>query len=428
MSIGAERRSWVAGADDAEGHFPIQNLPLGVFERAGAPGPRVGIAIGEQILDLAVLERAGLVDAGEAVFEGASLNAFMARGAHVWASVRATVADLLDCDNDRLRDDESLRGRALVPTPEARLRLPIEVGGYTDFYASKEHASNVGRMFRGPENALPANWLHLPIGYNGRASTVVASGTAIHRPLGQSKPPEAEAPIFGPCAKLDIELEMGAVVGTGNAMGRPLTVGEAEAMIFGYVLLNDWSARDIQTWEYVPLGPFQSKVFATSISPWVVTAQALAPFRVAGPEQAPPPLPYLRQGEPRGLDVHLETTLRPAGASRGSVICRTNFRHMYWSGAQQLAHHAVGGCAMAPGDLLGSGTISGPDPDSLGSLLELTQNGQAPLRLEGGGERTFLEDGDTVTITGWCQGEGHRVGFGEVSGTILPSPKLAAWA
>ncbi len=420
--------SWVPGAGDPEGHFSPRNLPYGVFDTDSAPAPRVGVAIGDHVLDLAVLESRGLLRAGEgpAVFDLPNLNAFMARGPEAWLSVRRALTDLLDADNPRLRDDAPLRERALVARPAARIRLPIAVGGYTDFYASKEHAGNAGRMFRGPENALPANWTHLPIGYNGRASTVVVSGTDIHRPLGQTKPPGVEKPVFGPSSKLDIELEMGAVVGTGNSMGSPLTVDEAARAIFGYVLLNDWSARDIQTWEYVPLGPFQAKVFATSISPWVVSAEALAPFRVDGPAQDPTPLPYLRQAEPRNHDLHLETRLSPA-AGPATTICRTNYRHMYWSAAQQLAHHAIGGCAMAPGDLLGSGTISGPDPGSLSSLLELTRNGVAPLALNGGGMRAFLEDGDTVTITGWCQGEGYRVGFGEVAGTILPAPEAAAW-
>jgi len=297
----------------------------------------------------------------------------------------------------------------------------VEIGGYTDFYSSKEHATNVGMMFRDPKNALLPNWLHLPVGYNGRASSVVVSGTPVRRPNGQTKAPNADSPSFGPSAKLDIELETAFIVGEGNALGEPIPVGEADRHIFGMVLMNDWSARDIQQWEYVPLGPFNSKGFATSISPWVVTLDALEAFRVEGPAQDPEPLPYLRHGSKPSVDLHLEVALKPEGTSEATTICRTNFRHMYWSMAQQLAHHTVAGCNMRVGDLMGSGTISGPEPDSFGSLLELTWNGQRPLALAGGGERSFLQDGDDVIITGWCQGDGYRVGFGSVTGQVTPA-------
>jgi fumarylacetoacetase len=280
-------------------------------------------------------------------------------------------------------------------------------------------------MFRDPKNALLPNWLEIPIGYNGRASSVVVSGTPVHRPNGQLKAPDGARPEFGPCRKLDIELETGFIVGRGNALGTSIGAEDAEAHIFGMVLLNDWSARDIQTWEYVPLGPFNSKTFATSISPWIVTLEALEPFRVAGPVQDPEPLPYLRHTGAHAFDVQLEVALQPAGAP-ATTICRTNFRHLYWSMAQQLAHHTSGGCNTRVGDLMGSGTISGSAPDSFGSLLELTWNGKNPLPLAGGGTRTFLEDGDTVTISGWCDGGGYRVGFGEVRGTIEPAPSAGA--
>jgi fumarylacetoacetase len=299
------------------------------------------------------------------------------------------------------------------------MHLPFAVAGYTDFYSSKEHATNVGVMFRGKDNALQPNWLHMPIGYNGRASTVVVSGTGVRRPRGQLKPPNVEAPSFGPCKRLDFELEMGVVIGQSSPMGEMLTEAQAEGMIFGFVLLNDWSARDIQQWEYVPLGPFQAKAFATSISPWVVTREALEPFRVRGPEQNPVPLPYLRQARSNNYDLELDVGLRAAEMNEAQTICRTNFKYMYWSSVQQLVHHASCGCAMNVGDLLGSGTISGPEKHQRGSLLEISWNGTEPLELRGGIKRSFLEDGDSLAMRGWCQGDGYRVGFGEIEGTIL---------
>jgi fumarylacetoacetase len=308
-----------------------------------------------------------------------------------------------------------------VPIADARLHLPIAVAGYTDFYSSKEHATNVGVMFRGKDNALQPNWLHMPIGYNGRASTVVVSGTRIRRPRGQLKSPSDALPSFGPCKRLDFELEMGVVVGQPSPIGGMLTEQQAEEMIFGFVLLNDWSARDIQQWEYVPLGPFLAKAFATSISPWVVTREALEPFRLKGPEQQPAPLGYLKQDKPQNYSIELDVSLRPGGANAPASISRTNFKYMYWSSVQQLMHHASSGCAMNVGDLLGSGTISGPEKDQRGSLLEISWNGSEPVELPGGAKRSFLEDGDSLVMRGWCQGNGYRVGFGEVEGTILPA-------
>jgi fumarylacetoacetase len=324
-------------------------------------------------------------------------------------------------DYPELRDNEKLRQRALVPMADVKLHLPIAVSGYTDFYSSKEHATNVGVMFRGKDNALQPNWLHMPIGYNGRASTVVVSGTKVRRPRGQLKPPNVDLPSFGPCKRLDFELEMGALVGQPSAMGEMLTEKQAEEMIFGFVILNDWSARDIQQWEYVPLGPFQAKAFATSISPWIVTREALEPFRMRGPEQNPAPLPYLRQAQPNNYDLELDVALRAAQMNEAQNICRTNFKYMYWSSVQQLVHHASSGCAMNVGDLLGSGTISGPDKSQRGSLLEISWNGTEPIELPGGVKRSFLEDGDSLVMRGWCQGDGYRVGFGEVEGTITPA-------
>ncbi len=401
--------------------FPIQNLPYGVFSTAASPAPRVGAAIGDFVLDLAVLEGEGLIDLAPAfdVFAQASLNGFMALGPKLWSRTRARISELLRHDNPQLRDNKMLRGSALVPMAGARLHLPIVVAGYTDFYSSREHATNVGVMFRGKDNALQPNWLHMPIAYNGRASTVVVSGTKVRRPRGQLKPPGAEVPGFGPCKRLDFELEMGAVIGQPSPMGEMLTGKQAEEMIFGFVILNDWSARDIQQWEYVPLGPFQAKAFATSISPWIVTREALEPFRLQGPVQDPVPLPYLQQTQPNNYDLQLDVSLRAAPMNEAATICRTNFKYMYWSSVQQLVHHASSGCAMNVGDLLGSGTISGPDKHQRGSLLEISWNGSEPVELASGVSRTFLEDGDSLVMRGWCQGDGYRIGFGEVEGTIL---------
>ncbi len=418
-------KSWVESASDPEGFFPIQNLPYGAFSRGGRGKPRIGVAIGDQILDLGVLEEAGLLPTPQTLFDVPVLNPFMACGKEVWHALRHALSSLLSADNPRLRDDAALRDRALVAMAEATLHLPFDVAGYTDFYASRQHAFNVGSMFRDPANALPPNWLHIPIGYNGRASTVVVSGTDVRRPLGQTKEGEEASPRFGPCERLDFELEFGAVVGTGNALGEPVSLDQADAMLFGFVLLNDWSARDIQKWEYQPLGPFQSKVFATTISPWVVTSEALAPYRVATPEREVDLLPYLRDTGPMNYDVSLDVTLSPAGGGQAMLISRSNTKHLYYSAAQQLTHHTACGCRMEPGDLLGSGTISGPDRSSFGSLLELSWGGKEPLTLPDGGTRSFLEDGDRLTIAGWAQGDGHRIGFGECAGTVLPSVDLA---
>ncbi len=406
---------------DPASDFPIQNLPYGVFSAADSPKPRVGVAIGDFVLDLSVLEDEGLLDLSPAyeVFAQSSLNAFMALGPAVWSKTRAAISALLRHDNPRLRDDKPLRSRALLPRNDVNLHLPFHVAGYTDFYSSKEHATNVGVMFRGKDNALQPNWLHMPIGYNGRASTVVVSGTKVRRPRGQLKPPSADVPSFGPCKRLDFELEMGVVIGQSSPLGEMLTEAQAEAMIFGFVLLNDWSARDIQQWEYVPLGPFQAKAFATSISPWVVTSEALEPFRVAGPTQDPVPLPYLQQKAAQNYDLALDVALRASGSNAAQTIAQTNFKYMYWSSVQQLMHHASSGCVMSVGDLLGSGTISGPEKHQRGSLLEISWNGTEPIELAGGVKRTFLEDGDSLVMRGWCQGNGYRVGFGEVEGTIV---------
>ncbi len=405
---------------DPTSDFPIQNLPYGVFSAKDGLAPRVGVAIGDYVLDLWQLAQDCRIDVVEpGVFAAPSLNPFMALGPKVWSRTRARISELLRHDHPELRDNEKLRRRALVSMADVKLHLPIAVAGYTDFYSSKEHATNVGVMFRGKDNALQPNWLHMPIAYNGRASTVVVSGTQVRRPRGQLKPPSAEVPSFGPCKRLDFELEMGVVIGQPSPIGEMLSETQAEAMIFGFVILNDWSARDIQQWEYVPLGPFQAKAFATSISPWIVTREALEPFCVAGPVQDPTPLPYLQQTRSHNYDLQLDVSLRAAPMNEAANICRTNFKYMYWSSVQQLVHHASSGCAMNVGDLLGSGTISGPEKDQRGSLLEISWNGTEPVELASGVSRTFLEDGDSLVMRGWCQGDGYRVGFGEVEGTIL---------
>ena len=408
----------------ANSDFPLQNLPYGVFQPQGEAA-RVGVAIGNDVLDLATLEAAGLLQTGsEPVFNQATLNAFIALGRPVWQQVRARLQQLLSADCAELRDNADLRAKAFYPQAAVAMLLPIEVPGYTDFYSSKEHAYNVGCMFRDPKNALMQNWSELPVGYNGRASSVVVSGTDLVRPSGQIKLPNEERPVFSACRKLDFELETGFIVGKATALGEPIAIEEAENHIFGMVLLTDWSARDIQHWEYVPLGPFNAKTFGTSISPWVVTLEALAPFRCASPVQEPQPLPYLRENTANNYDINLQVAIAANGSE--TVISNTNFKHMYWSMMQQLTHHTIAGCNVRVGDLMGSGTISGPEKDSRGSLLELTWNTTEPLTLEGGEQRGFLEDGDTLIMRGHCQKDGLRIGFGEVRGTVLPA-KTFAW-
>jgi fumarylacetoacetase len=423
-TLDASRRSWIEAANQPDCDFSIQNLPFGIFSDARHAARRAGVAIGESIVDLSVLHEAGLLllpAAPRDLFTRDTLNDFIALGRETWRAVRIQLSQLLERDTGTLRDDTALRERALIRAADATLHLPVQIPGYTDFYSSKEHATNVGSMFRDPRNALLPNWLEMPIGYNGRASSVVVSGTPVRRPNGQLKLPDQERPVFGACRKLDIELETGFIIGRGNDLGEPIACADADEHIFGMVLLNDWSARDIQQWEYMPLGPFNAKSFATTISPWIVTLDALEPFRIAQPVQDPQPLPYLRHDGAHAFDISLEARLRPQQAGQASTIARTNFRHMYWTMAQQLAHHTVSGCNTRVGDLMGSGTISGPTEDSSGSLLELTSNGKKPLELKEGGTRTFIEDGDELTLAGWCQGDGYRVGFGACSGEILPA-------
>ncbi|MFW8595729.1 fumarylacetoacetase [Cribrihabitans neustonicus] len=407
-------KSWVASANDAAHPFPLNNLPYGVFS-TGDGEPRCGVAIGDMILDMQAAEERGLIQLGDApLFDVPYWNDLMEQGPAVWAALRARLMALLESGAAEREKVEPL----LVPMAEADLHMPFAVSEYTDFYAGRHHAQNVGTMFRGPENALPPNWLHIPIGYNGRASSVVVSGTDVRRPWGQLKGPDDDAPRWAPSARFDIELEMGAIVGTPS--NGPITVQEADDHIFGYVLLNDWSARDIQAWEYQPLGPFQAKATATSISPWIVTKAALEPFRCDTPEREVELLDHLKDCGPMLYDIELEVTLAPEGKD-AVTIARTNYKEMYYSAAQQLAHHATSGCPMNAGDLLGSGTISGPEKDSRGSLLELSWGGKEPLTLDGGETRSFVEDGDTLTLKGAARGDGYSIGFGDCTGTLLPA-------
>ena len=406
-------RSWVESANREGCEFPLNNLPCGVFS-VGQDEPRCGMAVGDFVLDVTSLEDEGLL-----ALEGGPLldvpfwNEVMEAGPQVWAALRGQLLDLLQEGSTKryLVEDH------LVAISTVRLHMPFLVSEYTDFYASRHHATNVGTMFRGAENALPPNWLHIPIGYNGRASSVVVSGTDVRRPWGQIKGPNDSVPRFAPSARFDIELEMGAVVGMPS--DGPVSVAEADAMIFGYVLLNDWSARDIQAWEYQPLGPFQSKATATTISPWIVTRAALEPFRTATPPREVPLLAHLQEPGPMLYDIALEVALTPEGGAE-TVISRTNYAEMYYSAPQQLAHHTTSGCVMNVGDLLGSGTISGPDKGSQGSLLELSWGGKEPFVIAGG-TRSFIEDNDTLTLRGHAQGDGYRIGFGACAGKVIPA-------
>eukprot|EP00002_Diphylleia_rotans_P037575 TRINITY_DN840_c0_g1_i1.p1 TRINITY_DN840_c0_g1~~TRINITY_DN840_c0_g1_i1.p1 ORF type:complete len:433 (+),score=87.90 TRINITY_DN840_c0_g1_i1:637-1935(+) len=407
---------------DATCDFPIQNIPYGVFSTAANASPRIGVAIGASVLDLSVLLRHGLLsEAFSPYLNQPTLNAFMGAGKGVWTAVRSALTTLLSADCPTLRDNEAVKAESLIPMSEVKMHMPAQIGDYTDFYASKSHATNVGIMFRGKENALMPNWLHLPVGYHGRASSVVVSSTPIRRPMGQTKADDAPAPSFGPSRLLDFELEMAFFVGPGNALGDSIPITEAKDHIFGIVLMNDWSARDIQKWEYVPLGPFLGKNFGTTISPWVVTLDALEPFLVSNEAQDPTPLPYLQENRANAYDIQLEVAIKTAKMEAPHVICRSNMRNTYWSITQQLTHHCVNGCNMNPGDLLGTGTISGETEDSFGSMLELTWRGTKPITLPTGEVRKFIDDHDTIVMRGFAQGDGYRVGFGACEGQVLPA-------
>jgi len=413
-------KSWVEVPQDSD--FPIQNLPFGIFKTeymvAGA-----GVAIGEYVLDLTYLHENGLFDDLDlplGVFNQPHLNDFIALGKKITSTVRERVSELLRDDNPELRDAGAAKELALVPMSEVKMLMPVKVPNYTDFYSSEDHARNVGTMFRDPENALMPNWKHLPVAYHGRASSIVVSGTDFHRPKGQTMAPDAEMPSFGPCKLLDFELEMAFITCKENELGDSISTSDAPDHIFGFVLFNDWSARDIQKWEYVPLGPFLAKNFASHISPWIVTMDAMEAFKVAGPKQDPEVLPYLKSEGDLHYDLKLQVALQPEGTDE-TVLANSNFKHMYWNVSQQLAHHTSNGCNMQVGDLYGSGTISGPTPEEYGSMLEISWRGEKPVKMKDGSERKFLKDGDTVIMRGTSEKDGVRIGFGEVRAKVLPA-------
>ncbi|WP_198673053.1 fumarylacetoacetase [Algoriphagus litoralis] len=411
--------TWVEVPKNSD--FTIYNLPFGIFKNKKL-SPRIGMAIGDKIVDLSVLDQEGFfanMFLPEGIFIKDSLNELIALGKVQTKKIRERVQSLLLSENEELRD-HSARGKVMVTRKEAEMLLPVKIGDYTDFYSSIEHATNVGKMFRDPENALLPNWRHLPVGYHGRASSIVVSGTPIHRPKGQFKDPDMEMPAFGPSRRLDFELELAFITGKQTKLGDSISTEDAEDYIFGFVLFNDWSARDIQAWEYVPLGPFLGKSFGSSISPWVVTLEALEYFRTPNPVQEPEVLPYLKCEKDHNFDINLEVLIQPDG-KKPSKVCSSNFKHMYWNVAQQLAHHTSNGCNINVGDMMASGTISGPSDDSLGSMLELSWKGTRAVKLEEGEERKFIEDGDTVIMRGYAERDGVRVGFGEVSSQILPA-------
>ncbi len=407
----------------ADSDFSIHNLPYGIFSKTDEDTRRAGVAIGDQVLDLSVLEAEGLLTLeGGSYFAQPTLNTFIDSGRDNWTTARSTIQALLSADNETLRDNQALQDKALFKQADVTMHLPVRVPGFTDFYSSKEHATNVGTMFRDPSNALLPNWTEMPVGYNGRASTVIVSDTDIVRPSGQLKPNADARPIFSACKRLDFELETAFVVGKANKIGQPVAIENAWDHIFGMVLLNDWSARDIQKWEYVPLGPFNAKTFASQVSPWIVTLDALAPFATSCPTQDPKPLAYLNDKKcDDSFDINLSVALSPASSDKETTICETNFKYMYWSMAQQLTHHTITGCLVEVGDMMGSGTISGPTPDTYGSMLELAWNATKPIEIDNDETRTFIEDGDTVIMKGYSEKDGIRVGFGEVRGKVSPA-------
>ena len=408
-------RTWVSVPDNSD--FTIHNLPFGIFSTP-EKSKRIGVAIGEQILDLHAVAEVGHFDEiGDfrEVFEKEFLNEFMALGKPITNAVRLKIQQLLLEDNSSLK----IMDGVLDKQSEATMHLPVKVGDYTDFYSSIEHATNVGKMFRDPENALLPNWKHIPVGYHGRASSIVVSGTDIHRPKGQVVPKGSTVPVYQASGRIDFELEMAFIIGMPTELGQQVMTANAEDHIFGFTIFNDWSARDIQKWEYVPLGPFLGKSFASSISPWVVTLEALEPFKVKGYDQDPPVLPYLQYDGFKNIDINLEVAIRPEGTEE-SVVCQSNYKYMYWNMVQQLAHHTVNGCNLNVGDMMASGTISGKDESAFGSMLELAWAGTKPLTMKDGSTRVFIKDHDTVTMKGYAEKDGVRVGFGEVRTKVLP--------
>lgn len=408
---------------DANHDFPIQNIPFGIASWPGQ-SPVAVTRIGDKVINLEVLAELDYIPVNAELMAGPTLNGFFAGGRALITQVRNALGELFHVDNPKLRDHAEHREHVLVDADKVEMHLPVHVPNYTDFYSSEEHATNIGTMFRGKDNALMPNWKYIPVGYHGRASSIIVSGKNIRRPNGQQKPNEDEPPVFGPCKLLDFELEMAFITCGNTELGQPIPVDKAEDHMAGLVLFNDWSARDIQKWEYVPLGPFLGKNFGSSVSPWVVTMDALEPFRVQGPKQDPPALPYLKHDKPASFDIALEAFIETDTIPEPHKLTTSNFKYMYWSMAQQLAHHTVNGCNIEVGDMYGSGTISGPTPDSYGSMLELTWRGTKPIQLADGTERKFFQDGDTVVMKGHCEKEGVRIGFGEVRSTILPALKL----
>ncbi|MES2590768.1 MAG: fumarylacetoacetase [Bacteroidota bacterium] len=412
--------SWVEVPENSD--FPIQNLPFGIFKTQSS-NARVGVAIGEQVLDLSTLNKLGFFDdlkIDDSILTNQYLNDFIALGKPLCRTIRHRISNLLSAENPELRDNKEARYRVFNYMSNVQMQMPIKVGDYTDFYSSIDHATNVGTMFRDPANALLPNWKHLPVGYHGRASSIVVSGTPFHRPKGQTKLADADLPVFGPCKSMDFELEMAFIIGKPTKLGESVSTKEAEDHIFGLALFNDWSARDIQTWEYVPLGPFLAKNFASTISPWIVTLDALEPFRTAGYQQDPKVLPYLEYTGDKNIDINLQVSIQPEKGEE-NLICSSNYKFMYWTMEQQLAHHTVNGCNINTGDLMASGTISGPTPDAYGSMLELSWKGTKPVKLKDGSERKFINDHDTIIMRGYCEKDGIRIGFGEAVGKVLPA-------
>ena len=419
----SKRKSWIKVSENSD--FPIQNIPFGVFITK-EDVITIGTRIGDSAIDMGALQQLGYfdgIDLTDDMFMQDTLNDFISDGKKTWRLVRNRLSEIFEESNPTLRDNKKQRDVVIFDIKDVEMQLPVQIGDYTDFYSSKEHATNVGKMFRDPENALLPNWLHIPVGYHGRSSTIVPSGKSIRRPNGQTMPADATEPVFGPSKLVDFELEMAFITTDSNLMGEPIPVDEAEDYIFGMVLFNDWSARDIQKWEYVPLGPFLAKNFASTISPWIVTMDALAPFKTKSPEQSPTPLSYLQQKDKNTFDIKLEVSLQPENATE-TIISKSNFKYMYWTMAQQLAHHTVNGCRVNSGDMMGSGTISGPTPDSFGSMLELSWGGKNPVKLNDGSERKFINDNDTVIMRGYCQNDKVRIGFGECSGKLLPALEI----
>lgn len=414
-----DRKSWLETPSDSD--FPIQNIPFGVFITKDDV-VTIGTRIGNYAIDLGALQQLNYfegIDLTDDMFMQDTLNDFISDGKKTWRLVRNRIADIFDENNPKLRDNKSHRKIIIFNIEDVEMQLPVLIGDYTDFYSSREHATNVGMMFRDPANALLPNWLHIPVGYHGRSSTIIPSDIPIHRPMGQTLPAGETSPVFGPSRAIDFELEMAFITTDANVMGENIPVHEAEDYIFGMVLLNDWSARDIQKWEYVPLGPFLAKNFASSISPWIITMDALEPFRTKGPKQDPAPLPYLQLKGKYAFDINLEVAIKPENADE-TVVSNSNFKYMYWSMSQQLTHHTSNGCRVNSGDMMGSGTISGPTPNSYGSMLELTWNGKNPIKMSDGTERKFINDNDTVIMKGYCKNNDVRIGFGEVSTKLLP--------